>query len=143
MEFRLNRILCVEDDENICQMMKCLLKMWHYEVVVVQTAAAGFSLAKDEHFDLCLLDSNLPDESGISLCKRICNLHKHAPVIFISGYAREEDKLRGLKAGALAYLTKPVDFDLLEKTMARIIAATPCECCRTVASYETQWKEGA
>jgi DNA-binding response OmpR family regulator len=143
MQFRLNRILYVEDDENICQMMKYLLKMWHYEVVVVQTAADGFSLAKNESFDLYLLDSNLPDESGISLCERICDLHKHAPVVFISGHAREEDKLRGLNAGALAYLTKPVDFDLLERTMARLIAGAVGAWCETGVKYTTQWKEGA
>lgn len=143
MQFRLNRILYVEDDEPTGQMMKCLLKMWEYEVVVAHTAADGFSLAKDEHFDLCLLDSNLPDESGISLCQRICGLQKHAPVVFISGYAREADKLRGLKAGALAYLTKPVDFDLLEKTIARLMAGAVGECRQTAGKYPTQWKEGA
>lgn len=143
MQFRLNRILYVEDDMPTSQMMKHLLKMWEYDVVIAHTAADGFSLAKDEHFDLYLLDSNLPDESGISLCQRICELHKHAPVVFISGHAREDDKLRGLKAGALAYLTKPVDFDLLEKTMARIIAATPGECLETEVRYKTQKKEGA
>jgi DNA-binding response OmpR family regulator len=121
MQFRPNRILCVEDDEDTCQMMKVLLKMWDYEVVLAKTAADGFRLLQSERFGLCLLDASLPEESGFELCERICELDGHAPVVFISGYVRDADKDRGLKAGALAYLTKPVDFDLLEETMARLL----------------------
>jgi two-component system response regulator HydG len=121
MQFHPNRILCVEDDVDSSLMMKVLLGLWNYEVVLAQTAADGFHLAQSERFVLCLLDTSLPDESGVELCRHICELDGHAPVVFISGHAFEADKLRGLKAGALAYLTKPVDFDLLEKTMARLI----------------------
>ncbi|MEO7632443.1 MAG: response regulator [Blastocatellia bacterium] len=122
MQFHPNRILCVEDDEDTCQMMKALLGMWDYEVVLAKTAAEGFRLAQSERFDLYLLDTGIPEESGVSLCERICELAGHAPVAFISGHAREADRLRGLKAGAVAYLTKPVDFDLLQETMALLIA---------------------
>lgn len=117
-----NRILCVDDDDDTGQMMKVLLKMWDYDVVLADTAADGFRLAQSQPFSLCLLDTSLPDESGLELCKRICQLDGHAPVAFISGHARDVDKLQGLNAGALAYLTKPVDFDLLEETMAWMIA---------------------
>lgn len=121
MRFRPNRILCVEDDENTCQMMKVLLGMWNYEVVLAKTAADGFRLAQSERFDLCLLDTSLPDKSGFELCKQICELDGHAPIVFISGNAYEADKKRGLQAGALVYLTKPVNFDFLEETMARLV----------------------
>jgi two-component system response regulator HydG len=121
MKFHPNRILCVEDDEDSCRMMKVLLEMWDYEVVLARTATDGFRLVQGERFDLCLLDTSLPDESGFELCEHICGLDGHAPVVFISGHAYETDKKRGLRAGALAYLTKPVDFDLLEETMKRLI----------------------
>ncbi|MEP7336747.1 MAG: response regulator [Acidobacteriota bacterium] len=121
MRFHPNRILCVEDDEDSSLMMKVLLGMWNYEVVLALTAADAFRLAQSERFDLFLLDTSLPDGSGVELCQRICELDGHAPIVFISGHAYEADKKRGLQAGALAYLTKPVDFDLLEETMARLI----------------------
>jgi DNA-binding response OmpR family regulator len=121
MQFHPNRILCVEDDEDTCQMMKVLLNIWNYEVVLAQTAADGFRLAQSEHFGLCLLDTSLPDESGFELCEHICELDGRAPIVFISGHAYETDKKRGLQAGAQAYLTKPVDFDLLEEMMGRLI----------------------
>ena len=121
MRLNPSRILCVEDQEDSAQMMKVLLGMWNYEVTLAPNAADAFRLIQNERFDLCLLDTSLPDESGVELCERICKLDGHAPVVFISGHAYETDQLRGLKAGALAYLTKPVDFDLLEETMARLI----------------------
>ena len=121
MEFPRDRILCVEDDTDTAEMMKVLLEMSHYEVTLAQTAADGFYRASSEHFDLCLLNSYLPDESGFELCRRICEITGHAPVVFISGAAYESDKQRGLTVGALAYLTKPIDFEALERTMTRLI----------------------
>ena len=121
MESPRNRILCVEDHEDTAEMMKVLLEMSNYEVVLAHTAADGLHLASSEHFDLHLLDSRLPDASGFELCRRICALAGHAPVVFVSGDAYAADKLRGLTAGALAYLTKPIDVKALEITMTRLI----------------------
>lgn len=121
MHYPQNRILCVEDDEDTAEMMKVLLEMAHYDVTLARTAADGFHLARSKHFDLHLLGSRLPDRSGFDLCQQICELAGHAPVVFISGDAYEADKRRGLTAGALAYLTKPIDFEALEMTMVRLI----------------------
>jgi DNA-binding response OmpR family regulator len=115
-----NRILCVDDHEDSRGMMKVLLEMWNYEVAMASTAADGFHLAQSERFDMYLLDIRLPDESGLELCKRICRVPGHAPVVFISGAAYETDKQNGLRAGAIAYLTKPLDFEELEITLTRL-----------------------
>jgi DNA-binding response OmpR family regulator len=123
MQFHQNRILYVEDDEDTRQMMKVLLEMWGYEVVLAVNADEGFRRVRDDRFDLCLLDTRLPDESGLELCKRIRELELHAPVVFVSAQAYEKDKRRGLEAGALAYLTKPVDFYLLKETLVRLITS--------------------
>jgi len=127
MQFHSNRILCVEDDEDTSLMMKVLLGLWDYEVTVAHTATDGFRRLQSERFDLCLLDTSLPDESGFELCEQICGLPGHVPIVFVSGHAHTTDKNRGLQAGALAYLTKPLDFDLLEETMARLIDETSNE----------------
>jgi DNA-binding response OmpR family regulator len=116
-----NRILCVDDHEDSRGMMKVLLEMWNYEVALAGAADDGLHLAQSEHFDLYFLDTQLPDESGFELCKRICGVPGHAPVVFISTAPYEADKQRGLQAGAIAYLTKPLDFDELEITLTRLI----------------------
>ena len=116
-----NRILYVDDHEDSRWMMKALLEMWNYEVALAAAADDGLHLAQSEHFDLYLLDTHLPDESGFELCKRICGVPGHAPVVFISTAPYEADKQHGLQAGAIAYLTKPLDFDGLEITLTRLI----------------------
>jgi DNA-binding response OmpR family regulator len=68
-----------------------------------------------------LLDTHLPDESAFELCEQICGVPGHAPVVFISTAPYEADQQRGLQAGAIAYLTKPLDFDVLEITLIRLI----------------------
>ena len=119
-----NRILCVDDHEDSRWMMKVLLEMWNYEVALAGAADNGLQLAQSEHFDLYFLDIHLPDESGFELCKRICGVPGHAPIVFISTAPYEADKQRGLQAGAIAYLTKPLDFDGLEIMLTRLITQT-------------------
>ncbi len=116
-----NRILYVDDHDDSRWMMKVLLELWNYDVALACAADDGLHLAQSEHFDLYLLDTHLPDESGFELCERICEVLGHAPVVFISTAPYEADKQRGLQAGAIAYLTKPLDFDALEITLTRLI----------------------
>ena len=116
-----NRILYVDDHEDSRWMMKVLLEIWNYDVALADSADDGLHLAQSENFDLYFLDTHLPDESGFELCKRICGVHGHAPVVFISTSPYEADKQRGLQAGAIAYFTKPLDFDELEMTLTRLI----------------------
>jgi two-component system response regulator RegX3 len=116
-----NRILYVEDHEDTCEMMKFVLEMSNYEVALARTVADGSYLAQSEHFDLYLLDTRLPDGSGFEICQQICEMAGHGPVIFISGDAYEADKLKGLTAGAVAYLTKPIELEDLEVTIKLLI----------------------
>jgi two-component system, NtrC family, response regulator HydG len=116
-----NRILCVDDHEDSTSMMKVLLEIWNQDVTVAGSAADGIRLAQSEPFDMYLLETRLPDESGFELCKQICMIPGHAPVVFISTAAYETDKQRGLRAGALAYLTKPVDFEAMKITLTQVL----------------------
>jgi two-component system, NtrC family, response regulator HydG len=119
-----NRILCVDEHEDSRSMMKILLEMWNYEVALAGAADDGLNLVRSEPFDLYLLDAHLPDGSAFELCEQICGIPGHAPVVFISTAPYEADKRRGSQAGAIAYLTKPLDFDVLEITLSRLITQT-------------------
>jgi DNA-binding response OmpR family regulator len=120
-----NRILCVDDHDDSRGMMKVLLEMWNYEVALAGAADDGLYLARSEPFDLYLLDAHLADGSAFELCKQICAVSGHAPVVLISTAPYEADKQRGSRAGAIAYLTKPLDFDVLEATLTRLITQAP------------------
>lgn len=107
------RVLCVEDDEDTCEMLKALLNLSGYEVKSARSKEDALRLTESESFDLYLLDNLLPDGNGIELCKQIRASDPLTPIIFLSGLAQEADREEALDAGAQAYLIKPVNVDEL------------------------------
>jgi DNA-binding response OmpR family regulator len=116
-----HRILCIEDDEDTCEMLTFALQPSGYEVVSAQTGEDGLSKVLSESFDAILMDTNLPDISGIELCKQIRESDINLPIIFYSGEARPDKIEEAMKAGAQAYLKKPVDPFEVEKIIANLL----------------------
>lgn len=85
--------------------------------------AAALELARQQNFDLFLLDSRLPDGSGIDLCKEIRQFDAHTPIIFFSADAYDSDRSMAMGAGAQGYLTKPARLSELCDLISSLIAA--------------------
>lgn len=107
MQSRRRRILYIEDHDDTRELISLVLQQKEYEVVTGTTVAAGLELAQSTKFDLYLLDSWLPDGSGIELCKRIRDFDSQTPILFYSAAAYEADREMALQSGAQAYLIKP------------------------------------
>ncbi len=116
------QLLLVDDNQDMCELMTIWFNPKDYSVTFAQTMAEGWKLAQSKGFDLCLLDSNLPDGSGYELCQQICASIPDLPVVFYSGCAYDEDRRQGLAAGARAYLIKPNDIDRIEGVIRKLIA---------------------
>lgn len=101
------RILYIEDHDDTRELVTLLLAQKSYEVITGTTIASGVALAGAEDFDLYLLDSWLPDGSGLDLCKRIRQFDKTTPILFYSAAAYAADSELALECGAQAYLVKP------------------------------------
>jgi len=101
------RVLYIEDHEDTRELVTLVLEQRRYEVVTGATIEIGLALARSQHFDLYLLDSWLPDGSGLDLCRRIREFDKATPILFYSAAAYEIDKDLALRSGAQAYLIKP------------------------------------
>jgi DNA-binding response OmpR family regulator len=101
------RILYIEDHEDTRELVTLLLAQKSYEVITGSTIEKGVALAGSEEFDLYLLDSWLPDGSGLELCKRIRQFDKTTPILFYSAAAYAADSDLALKCGAQGYLVKP------------------------------------
>ena len=101
------RILYIEDHDDTRELVTLLLAQKSYEVITGSTIASGVALAGAEKFDLYLLDSWLPDGSGLELCKRIRQFDKTTPILFYSAAAYAADSELALNCGAQAYLVKP------------------------------------
>ena len=101
------RILCVDDDEDICFFLTTLLERSDMEAICVTDANEALRLMEQEQFRLYIIDTQLPGVSGLSICEEIRKLDRQTPIIIYSGMAYEADKVKGLLAGADAYLVKP------------------------------------
>jgi two-component system OmpR family response regulator len=101
------RVLYIEDHDDTRELVTLVLEQKSYEVVTGSTIQSGVDLAQSQDFDLYLLDSWLPDGSGLDLCRQIREFDKATPIVFYSAAAYEMDRNEALDSGAQAYLVKP------------------------------------
>jgi DNA-binding response OmpR family regulator len=101
------RVLYIEDHEDTRELVTLVLEQRSYEVVTGSTIKSGVALAGSQHFDLYLLDSWLPDGSGLDLCRQIREFDEVTPIVFYSAAAYEIDRSEAIESGAQAYLVKP------------------------------------
>src|ERR1700741_630623 len=101
------RVLYIEDHDDTRELVTLVLEQKSFEVVTGSTIKSAIDLAVSQDFDLYLLDSWLPDGSGLDLCKQIREFDKATPIVFYSAAAYEIDRDQALDSGAQAYLVKP------------------------------------
>lgn len=103
------KILLVEDDPSLTELIKYNLEQEGFEVVVEMDGETGLIAAMEENPDLILLDWMLPNLSGIEICRRIRRdkSTSNIPVIMLTARSEESDRIRGLDIGADDYVTKP------------------------------------
>lgn len=100
------RILVVEDEENLSRALEYNLRQEGWIPVCVNSGEDALFFFKGSHFDLVILDIMLPGLSGLEVCKRLRSLSE-VPIILLTARSLEEDKIQGLDSGADDYLTKP------------------------------------
>lgn len=111
----MNRILVVDDESSIANMIKLCLDKNGYYCETVNNGEEAAKRIEERAYDLVLLDIMLPDIDGYDLIKYIKEYD--VPVIFISAKISVSDKVKGLKLGAEDYIIKPFD---LEELLARV-----------------------
>lgn len=107
------RILLVEDDPNLGFIVKDNLEDRGYLVTHCEDGKIADEVLSKETFDLLLFDVMMPKKDGFTLAEDIRNRNIHTPIIFMTAREMLEDKIRGFKAGADDYITKPFDFEEL------------------------------
>ena len=101
------RVLVVEDDEGIREMLKYNLASAGFSVQEARDGAAGLRTARTARPDLILLDLMLPDISGFDVCREVRKSGSGVPIIILSAKSEEIDIVVGLEIGADDYITKP------------------------------------
>lgn len=103
----MSKILLVEDDKEVCDVVSDWLIDEHYTVDVVNSGSEAIERLRFDKYDVLIFDWQLPDLSGIEVCKRFRSKGGITPVLMLTGKGEIEDKEVGLDAGADDYLTKP------------------------------------
>ena len=113
------RLLVVEDEPNIRELLATSLRFAGFEVEVASTGAEAIAAARRNHPDLCVLDVMLPDMDGFTVTRRLRESGRPLPIVFVTARDSVEDKVKGLTVGGDDYVTKPFS---LEEVVARIRA---------------------
>ncbi|GJM08849.1 MAG: DNA-binding response regulator [Lysobacteraceae bacterium] len=129
MEVSDRKILVVEDEPDIANLVALHLRDNQFEVRVAADGATGLSLATNEQFDLVILDLRLPRIDGLSICRELRKNNRYLPIMMLTAKSSELDRVLGLELGADDYVTKPFSVtELVARTKAifrRIDAIQP------------------
>ena len=114
-------ILLIEDHEDTAEVMSQLIRALGHEVAVAASVAGALALTTAQRFDLVVSDIGLPDGSGIDFI-RAFRKDSAAPAIALTGFGTDDDVRRSIDAGFTAHLTKPVNFEQLERLIEETVA---------------------
>ena len=125
------RVLIVEDERKLAQVLSSALEAEHYDVVVAPTGEDGFFRANAEVFDLVVLDLMLPGRSGFEILQTLRQRHIETPVLILTARDGVDDRVLGLDLGADDYMVKPFALpELLARIRALLRRGRPSEVFR-------------
>jgi DNA-binding response OmpR family regulator len=129
------RVLVVEDERKLAEVLASALQAEHYDVVVAATGEDGFYQANAELFDLVVLDLMLPGRGGLEILQTLRKRHILTPVLILTARDGIEDRVLGLDLGADDYLVKPFALpELLARIRALLRRGRPSEVLRLKAA---------
>jgi len=115
------RLLVVEDHPALGPDLKKGLERCHYLVDLVSSGEEALTRESDVPYDLIILDVVLPGLDGRDVCRRLREMHRAVPILFLTALGTVEDRIMGLDLGADDYLTKPFDFRELQARVRALL----------------------
>jgi two-component system nitrogen regulation response regulator NtrX len=116
------RILIVDDESNIRELLQEILTEESYEVVTAENAEAARLSYATQHFDLVLLDIWMPDTDGITLLREWASAGDLVPVVMMSGHGTVDTAVEATRLGAIDFMEKPVSLAKLLRTVEKALA---------------------
>lgn len=115
-----DRILVVDDEKEIADLVRFYLENENYEVVTLYNGTDALHAIQNDAFDLAILDIMMPDVNGLTLCRKIRERETY-PIIMLTAKGEEVDKINGLTLGADDYVTKPfLPLELVARVKAQL-----------------------
>lgn len=129
------KILLVEDDPNLSDVLTDFLEMLGYRVVLAVDGSKGLDEFNNEKFDLLLLDVMLPVMDGFSLATEIRKTDANIPIIFLTARGQMEDRINGFRLGCDDYIAKPFSSEELSLRIEAILRRCRLESRPAVESF--------
>jgi len=114
------KVLVVEDDKDIQELISEFLKSQQYEVDTADDGLQGASLFQKNRYDLVILDVMLPNLDGYSVCKMLRSKSK-IPIIMLTALGEEKDHIKGFDLGVDDYIVKPFSFAIFIKRVEAVL----------------------
>jgi two-component system, OmpR family, response regulator len=118
------RILLVEDDSNLGNLLKNYLTAKSYETALYADGKAALEAFSSGQYNMCILDIMMPEMDGLALAGEIRKINPEMPVIFLTAKSQKEDILEGFRSGADDYITKPFSMEELLYRIQAILKRT-------------------
>src|SRR5579872_4238581 len=113
------RVLIIDDDRSMCDVIESELKQRDYEVVTETSPEEALRRLADEDFGIVVTDINMAGLSGVDLCKQIVQNREDIPVVVMTAFGSMEAAVAAIRAGAYDFVTKPFAMDDLALTIER------------------------
>jgi DNA-binding NtrC family response regulator len=117
----MQKILVVDDEQNMCKVLKLVLEKDGYAVETTTSGRAALEIIRSQPIHLLISDLKMPDLGGMDLLKGIRELEKKIPVIIISAYGNIQTAVDAMKLGAVDFITKPFNKDLIRHKVRQIL----------------------
>lgn len=125
-----HRVLIVEDEPRMRQLLLEVLPEMGYQPAAARTAEQAASMLKEQPADILMLDLNLPVMDGMTFLEQLRRDHPHLPVIILTGFGSLEDARRAIRMEVVEFLTKPAHLGEIEAALDRArrrLAAAPAQ----------------
>ena len=133
-----HRILIVDDEKSMCELLETALKRRDFEPVWFTSAEEALASLERESFDIVLTDLKMPGMDGIQFCERVVVNRPDIPVVVMTAFGSMETAVAAIRAGAYDFVTKPIEMDLLALTVAG--PPTTESCSRRFGDSARLWK---
>ncbi len=118
----MSRILVIDDDESMCETLSMALGRWGFTVAWRTSAVEALQLLDEGEFAAVLTDLYLFGMDGITVCAEVARRRPGLPVVLMTAFGTAELAEKALRAGAVAFVAKPFDLELLHETLLKAVA---------------------
>jgi two-component system response regulator AtoC len=132
------RILIVDDDEASCELFAEVLEREGYRVDQVQTGADALARLREKLHDLLLVDVRMPGMTGLEVTRAVRKEYPCLPILVMTAFGSMETAVEAIHEGAFDFISKPMNFEELKKTVARALAQPKLQASRREGSEELE-----